>query len=217
MQRNQSNTRTVHAKLIDVLPEQVIDKNSPIPLHYQLERFPREEIGHGRFQPRETLPAEQELQEYFDLSRTPVRQAVSNLANGGFVMRRRSQGTVVLPRAFEEELQSLSSFTEEVIRQGKTPRAELIQFQVQTADQDDVEQLGVAREAQIFQIMRLRFIDADPVGFITSHIPVATVPRLRAEDFQNEGPQQSTYYILEHIPSDQARPRGRGLRCNEFG
>jgi DNA-binding GntR family transcriptional regulator len=44
-----------------------------MPLHYQLERFLREGIENGRFPAHSTLPTEQDLQEHFELSRTPSR------------------------------------------------------------------------------------------------------------------------------------------------
>src|SRR4051812_3738938 len=132
-----SSTKAIHGDLTGVSPHEVIDKRSPVPLHYQLERFLRGGIESGRFQPHSTLPTEQDLQEYFDLSRTPIRQAISKLVADGLVARRRSQGTIVLPRPFVEDLQSLSSFTEEVARHGQQARARLIEFITQPADHED--------------------------------------------------------------------------------
>ena len=194
-----SSSQSSHADLADIRPNQVIDKTSPVPLHYQLERFLRQGIESGRFRPHTTLPTEQELQEHFDLSRTPIRQALSKLVADGLVVRRRSQGTVVLPKPFEEDLQSLSSFTEEVQRQGQQPRARVIEFMIQAADADDCQQLDLVQPAEVFHIRRLRSIDEEPIGLIVSHLPVKLVPRLKPEDFHETGPQQSLYYVLEHV------------------
>jgi GntR family transcriptional regulator len=149
--------------------------------------------------PNSTLPTEQDLQDHFDLSRTPIRQAIGKLVADGLVVRRRSQGTVVLPRPFEEDLQSLSSFTEEVLRHGQQPRARLIEFTRQAADQEDAQQLGLKLPADVYHVRRLRLIDQAPVGLIVSHVPVARVPHLRAEDFDELGPQQSLYQVLEKV------------------
>jgi DNA-binding transcriptional MocR family regulator len=83
-----------HPGLLSVDPTAVIDKESPVPLHHQLELFLRQGIESGRFPPHETLPTEQELQEYFGLSRTPIRQAIAKLTTDGLVVRHRSQGTI---------------------------------------------------------------------------------------------------------------------------
>lgn len=188
-----------HAALAEIRANEVIDKASPVPLHYQLERFLRQGIESGRFQAHSTLPTEQELQEHFDLSRTPIRQALSKLVADGLVTRRRSQGTVVLPKPFGEELNSLSSFTEEVQRHGQQPRARLIEFTTQAADSEDSEQLDLVQPAEVYHIRRLRSIDQAPIGLIVSRIPVELVPRLRRDDFHETGPQQSLYYVLERV------------------
>lgn len=193
MEPRQTHHRVPHPKLADVAPEHVIDKGSPIPLHYQLERFLREGIEQGRFGVNETLPTEQELQEHFGLSRTPVRQALSKLVSERFVVRRRSQGTVVLPKPFEEQLQSLSSFTEEVLRRGQTPRTQMIEFTCKPAEGEVLRQLGLSPRSEVFHIVRVRMIDDQPVGVVTSQVPVAMAPGLRCENFQEYGHNQSIY------------------------
>ena len=188
-----------HPGLLTVDPATVIDKGSPVPLHHQLQIFLRQGIESGRFPPHETLPTEQELQEYFGLSRTPIRQAIAKLTTDGLVVRRRSQGTIVLPRLFEENLRSLTSFTEEATSKGLKPTAKLITFEVQPADQDDITQLNLDDPAQVYHIRRVRCIDNEPIGEWISHIPVAIVPNLRSSDFSEEGPRQSVYYVLEVV------------------
>jgi GntR family transcriptional regulator len=194
-----NSVRSINPHLEDVRPQDVIDKSSPVPLHYQLERFLRESIESGRFAPQSTLPTEQDLQEHFELSRTPIRQAISKLVADGLVARRRSQGTIVLPRPFEENLQSLTSFTEEVTRRGQQPRAELIEFEVRRADREDCQQLDLTEPADVYHIRRVRYIDHEPIGLVVSHVPVYLVPDLKAEDFHTSGPQQSLYYVLEKV------------------
>jgi GntR family transcriptional regulator len=193
------NNSPPHPTLVGIDPDSIIDKMSPVPLHYQLERFLRDGIQNGRFPPHRTLPTEQELQEHFDLSRTPIRQAIGKLVADGIVVRRRSQGTVVVPKPFEEELQSLSTFTEEVMRHGQQPNGKLLEFNIQTANEKDCDNLGISGSAQVYHIRRVRFVDNQPVGLIVSHVPVTLVPNLKPEDFQDTGPQQSFYYVIEQI------------------
>ncbi|HMQ54561.1 MAG TPA: GntR family transcriptional regulator [Anaerolineae bacterium] len=188
-----------HPGLLSVNPGEVIDKDSPIPLHHQLEVFLRQGIESGLFPPNETLPTEHEIQEYFDLSRTPIRQALAKLSSDGLVVRRRSRGTIVLPRPFEENLRTLAPFTEEVKRKGRIPSAKLIEFAVQQANSEDISWLNLRDDAQIYHVHRVRFIDDEPVGDIVSHIPVSLLPRLSADDFSEHGPNQSIYYVLEKM------------------
>jgi GntR family transcriptional regulator len=193
------NSQPLHAGLKDVNPTDVIDKNSPIPLHYQLEHFLRSGIAEGRFAPNETLPTEQELQDFFDLSRTPIRQAIGKLVTDGLVERRRSLGTVVIPHPFQERLASLTSFTEEALAAGSVPTSRLIEFSILPVEMDPVLQARLPPGSEVYRIRRVRSIDNQPRGIITSHFPVAMVPNLQPDVFKEYGPQQSSYYILETL------------------
>lgn len=194
-----SMARVTHASLAGITPESVIDKSSPVPLHHQLELFLRRGIESGRFPPHDTLPTEQELQEYFQLSRTPIRQALAKLTAEGLIARRRSQGTVVLPQPFEESLRSLTTFTEEVQRKGQRPGSQLLEFKCVPASAADQHELGLPDGASIYRVRRLRMIDDEPMGILLSHVPVDRVPNLHPNDFTQTGPRQSMYYVLEHL------------------
>ncbi len=194
-----------HPALEGIDPETVIDKSSPIPLHHQLERFLRSAIENGLFAPYQTLPTEQELQEFFRLSRTPIRQALAKLTADGLIDRRRSQGTIVLPKPFEESLRSLTTFTQEVRKKGWIPGCRLLEFEVIPADPEDRKHLQLQPDERVYHVRRLRFVNNEPVGIWTSHIPLRLVPHLSAGDFGQAvtgietGPQQSMYYVLEQV------------------
>lgn len=193
---DQTNGKKLHEALETVNPSEVIRKDSPVPLHHQLEQFLREGIESGRFPANERLPTEQELMAFFGLSRTPVRQALGKLTAAGLVLRKRSLGTVVLPQRFEEQLRSLSTFTREVEGRGQTPRAHLEEFSVQTADPKRVKYLKLGQGAKVYFVQRVRFINDVPVGVLNSYIPVTVAPYLLETDFQETGPRQSIYHVL---------------------
>ncbi|MCO6449525.1 MAG: GntR family transcriptional regulator [Caldilineales bacterium] len=196
---NTISDHVTHSALLSVDPEAVINKDSPVPLHHQLELFLRHGIESGLFPPHSTLPTEHELQDYFQLSRTPIRQALATLSAEGLVDRRRSQGTVVLPTLFEESLNSLTTFTQEVTRKGLTPGCKMLIFERIPASAEDIRLMKLKEDAEVFHIRRLRTIDDEPMGILTAHIPVSIAPTMTASDFREEGLQQSIYYVLEHI------------------
>jgi len=72
-----------------------IDKDMPIPIYYQLKEYIKKKIESGEFKPGDRIPTEQELCEMFDISRTPVRQALTELAYEGILYRRPGRGTFV--------------------------------------------------------------------------------------------------------------------------
>lgn len=75
-----------------------IDATSPIPLYHQLKLAIKKRIEAGEFHPGERIPTEQELCELFNISRTPVRQALKELVYEGLLVRRRGRGTFVAHR-----------------------------------------------------------------------------------------------------------------------
>jgi len=72
-----------------------IDKSVPIPIYYQLKECIKEKIRSGEFKPGDRIPTEQELCEMFGISRTPVRQALTELVYEGILYRKPGRGTFV--------------------------------------------------------------------------------------------------------------------------
>jgi DNA-binding GntR family transcriptional regulator len=72
-----------------------INRNSPIPIYHQLTTLIREQIESGVWRPGERIPTEQDLCQLYHISRSPVRQALNELARDGLLVRRPGLGTFV--------------------------------------------------------------------------------------------------------------------------
>ena len=84
-----------------------IDRNSPVPLYHQLKTLIQERITSGQWGPGDRIPTEKELCQRYGISRSPVRQALNQLALEGTLIRRPGVGTFVdahLPVAAKPEL-----------------------------------------------------------------------------------------------------------------
>lgn len=77
----------------------MIDRDSPIPLYYQLKLYFKAQLDNGELLPGDRLPTEMELCDRFGVSRAPVRQALTELAREGLIYRRAGQGSFVAPAA----------------------------------------------------------------------------------------------------------------------
>lgn len=73
----------------------MIDRESPLPLAYQVARTIREQIVAGRYQPGDQLTREETLAVSLGVSRGTVRQALDALAADGLVSREQGRGTFV--------------------------------------------------------------------------------------------------------------------------
>lgn len=95
----------------------MIDRNSPIPIYYQLACYFKELIEVGDLRPGDRLPTEMELCELHHVSRAPVRRALTDLAREGYIYRRAGQGTFVANvRAAQDEQVGLRLVTHHDIR-----------------------------------------------------------------------------------------------------
>lgn len=72
-----------------------IDRNSPIPLYFQLRGQLKKMIDSGEFADGQPLPTEQVLCEKFGLSRYTVRQALGDLVKDGYLVKVQGKGTFV--------------------------------------------------------------------------------------------------------------------------
>ncbi|MCP8894814.1 GntR family transcriptional regulator [Shinella daejeonensis] len=75
-----------------------VERNSPIPLYFQLAESLRAAIDSGVYGPGSKLPTESELCEQYDVSRSVVRQALQSLARDNLIETERGRGAFVLER-----------------------------------------------------------------------------------------------------------------------
>ncbi len=156
----------------------MIDKNSPLPLYYQLEEQIKKSIETEEFQPGDALPSERELSESYQISRMTVRQAITNLVNKGYLFREKGKGTFVSNQKFEQNLQGLTSFTEDMKARNLVPGSKLLHFEIYPADHDIKAKLSLKDDELIYKIKRLRLANNDPIAVETSFLPVNLVPGL---------------------------------------
>jgi len=155
-----------------------IDRTNPVPYYHQLKEGLREEIRSGRLRSGEKLPPERQLAEQHGISLITVRQALSRLADEGLLLRERGRGTFVTRAPLEFDLTSVRSFTEEMRRRGLEPGARVLYCAVEPAPPNVAERLGLARDASVVQLRRLRLADGAPMALETNYLPAALVPGL---------------------------------------
>lgn len=73
----------------------MIDRNSPLPIYYQLQQLLKEQIESNTLKSGDQLPTEQEMCAQYHISRAPVRQALHALTQEGYIYRQAGVGTFV--------------------------------------------------------------------------------------------------------------------------
>jgi len=150
--------------------EEMINKNSPIPIYYQIEEYIKELIENGELRPGDALPPEREYAEKYQISRMTVRQAFTQLVNEGLLYRLQGKGTFVAERKIEQPLQGLTSFTEDMKARGFVPGNQLLHFEIIPATRQVAGQLLISEHGPVYEIKRIRLADNVPMALETNYI-----------------------------------------------
>ena len=136
------------------------------------------DIAAGRLKAGDQIPPERSIAETHGASRMTVRQALRHLAERGIVQARAGAGTFVGARPIQQELSTLTGFTEEMQRQGRRAESVLVEAVSGVADVDTAQALGLSPGASVWRISRIRLADGAPVALETTEIDAAATPGL---------------------------------------
>jgi DNA-binding GntR family transcriptional regulator len=89
--------RPKHASQIALRGARKLDRDSSVPLHFQLGEILKERLEAGHWPPGTLFPSEREIEEHFGVTRTVIRPALDLLEADGAVSRVRGSGTFVAP------------------------------------------------------------------------------------------------------------------------
>lgn len=158
-----------------------LDPISSEPLYRQLADALSALITSGTLRPGDTMPTEDELCGALDVSRTTVRKAYAELVAAGRVVRRPRKGTVVAEPKLPRSLDSLYNFSADMTRLGMKPTSQVLEFKQTTPPEWAARRLGVAEDAQVYEIRRLRLANEDPILLETVWVPTRFCPNLTEE------------------------------------
>ena len=169
-----------------------IDKQSPIPVYYQIKQYILEQIKIGKWERNQALPSERELSELAKVSRMTVRQAINELVNEGVVYRLKGKGTFITQSKIEQR--GIMSFSEMVKNKGFTPITQVLSLDTQHTCAEIAHALDLADDTIFYRFKRLRKADSTPVGVEEVFVPKNYCPNLDHYDLTT-----SLYKILlEH-------------------
>ena len=191
------------------LSGKTIDKTVPVPLYYQLKTMITDEIKSGKYEVDSLIPTEKEFSDQFDISRTTVRQAITELVQEGWLYRVKSKGTFIAHRKINHDfLQHLETFDQQMLRIGVTPSTEVLDFKVISASDDVADHLGLQPGDRVFHLSRRRFGDKDPVVLVSTYLPYDKCQFLQDCDFESNS-------LYSCLASHQGTTVYRALRTIE--
>jgi DNA-binding GntR family transcriptional regulator len=157
----------------------LIDRSSPVPLYHQLAEQLTESITSGQLKPGDPFENEIAVAERLKLSRPTVRRAYQELVDQGLLVRRRGLGTTVANQKVHRKFE-LTSLYDDLQREGRTPRTQVIHFELLT---DDIAAaaLDLPPETPLLHVQRVRSAGDTPLAFLKNWLPPAHSDLTREE------------------------------------
>ena len=168
---------------------QLLNPKNPIPLHIQLRNEIEEKIAQGTY--KEKIPSEREFMDEYSISRSTVREAISQLVNDGLVEKRHGKETFILNKPIQAWLGNLLSTTEIITNMGMQSKIELLEHGIVESSSEVKNALG---SDKAYLIKRLRLANNIPIAIETQFYPIQIGVELESYDLQNG----TIYDILEN-------------------
>lgn len=163
-------------------------------LYSKVKEDIEKKITSGVYKPGDFIPAEQELESYYRVSRTTIRKAITMLVDEGYLTIIRGVGTKVAPSKFKSKGSELMSFTELMRKQGMEPGLKDMRVRIIRPDEEICEKLDVRPWDEVVEIYRVRTADGEPITTNQSYIVYDLLKGHGLEALEN---MQSLYRVLE--------------------
>lgn len=151
--------------------QETINKETPIPLYFQLKSIILKYIHEGKLNPGDAIPTEMELAQIFDISRTTIRQAITELVMEGYLTRIKSKGTFVQkPLVRQEYIKSVRASHEHIRQQNMVPRTKILELHEIAANDEIAGELKIAPGTSVIKMMRLRFANEEPILYTENYL-----------------------------------------------
>lgn len=165
----------------------MIDKNSPIPVYYQLKNDFIKKIASGVWKSGECISSERELCEIYGVSRMTIRQAIGELVQEGILTRKKGKGTFVCEQKVNQK--DMMSFTEMIKQSGRSLETKVVEFEIIDTPEHIQDTFVLDR---LYKITRKRIVDNECIALETVYIPVDYCGHINKEMLSG-----SLYKVLE--------------------
>jgi DNA-binding GntR family transcriptional regulator len=162
-----------------------VDRNSPVPLYFQVAQHLEQMIESGELPMGTRLENEIDLADQLGLSRQTMRRAIEYLVGRGLLLRKRGIGTQVVQAKVTREVE-LTSLYDDLAKTGRDPSTTVVSFSTEPAPDALAAGLGLAAGTPVYVFERLRFAGAEPLALMRNHVP-AHLMRLSAADLEAQG------------------------------
>ena len=174
-----------------------LDRNSPVPLYYQLYTILLKDINDGVFKPGDMLPTEVALMQQYSVSRATVRQAMQVLVQKGYVTREKSKGTFVkdstVNLSYENKVTGFSATTR--LHERTELTSKVLEHKIVVVPPAIATKLGIPEESRVFYLKRVRSVEGKPSVYTEDWVRYDLCEGIENVDFMDK----SLHKILEDL------------------
>ncbi len=181
-----------------IFTKEDLNRDTPMPLYFQLKCLILKRIQNGEFAAGETIPTEAELQETFGISRSTIRQAITELVRDGWLERKTSKGTFVKPRKSDavSYIHSFEPFYQQTAKMGKSTTTKVTKIETISPQPMLADGMGLSIGEKVIAISRIRYAEDVPMVIIHNFLPHEKCKFVLDHDLEKE----SLYEILKVNP-----------------
>ena len=190
-----------------------LDKNTPIPLYYQIKQTILSEIKNGNAIVGSILPTEEQYCSYYNVSRTTVRQAITELVNEGWLYRTKGKGTFVSASSniVSTNLSNMyNSYMESAGRTNRKATMFVVSIDIMIPPEHIKKELNLQDNEKVIKVYRYLKADDTITGCVESYLPYPLCDQtLDAKRFESN----SMYLILSERPETEIKKVERHIHA----
>jgi GntR family transcriptional regulator len=148
-----------------------LSSDTGVPLYIQIHNLLKEQIRLGEWQADEPMPTEDQLVAHFGVSRTTVRQALTDLAREGLVVRKAGRGTFARQPLMMLRMHQWHSVGVDIARRGLKSSKLTLCVEKLDAAVEIAHRASEFAERSILHIKQVRYADDLPVLVLDNYFP----------------------------------------------
>ena len=163
-----------------------ITVKNKLPQHRMMYELLRKHIVEGVYPEGSLLPSENELCSTHDVTRPTVRQALSRLANEGYITKHQGKGSIVrsLPKGIG--ILSIQGTTSGVGKHNLQTKLIAKPYASKWPNDFPFDLSQLELESGCITLERTRIVDGSAVLYELSYIPNINIPRFTQKSFENK-------------------------------
>ncbi|NSY38116.1 UTRA domain-containing protein [Leisingera sp. ANG59] len=147
--------------------------------------------------PDSLLPSETDLAEEFSSTRTTVNRALRELAEEGYLERKRKAGTRVLNAPVRKAQFSIPLVRDEITETGSEYRYALVERAVMPAPAWLSARMNIPQGRDVLHLRCMHYADNAPFQYEVRWIVPDSIPEVLTADFSRSGPND---WLVQKVP-----------------